>query len=245
MKNWIANTGDKVFVLALWLLVAVSCIAVLTSKASLITYSLLLYVPLFSIAYFSKYKSLKFGFIAYLLFSFLGDTSSLFFTEGMLIKASSVFYFLGFMYLLIMILPKFKLSEVQPLVGPYLISVFLIFAFFLFQIYNILNLTLESTAEVQLFGLKSLSLVVLGLVAFGVYLNTQTKLSVLFLIGVGCLFFSVILNYINLYYVYRLEFVAIERILYTVALFFLFKHAVLDKEQIQEEKSFNSSKVLA
>ncbi|MBD0823117.1 hypothetical protein [Aestuariibaculum marinum] len=245
MKNWIANTDDRVFVLALWLLVAVSFIAALTSNASLVTYSLLLYVPLFSVAYFFKYKSLQFSFIAYLLFSFLGDASNLFFSENMLTKASSVFYFLGFMYLLIMILPKFKVSEIRALVGSYLVGVFCIIMFFLFQIYSILNVVLNSATEVQLFAVKSLSLVVLGLISFGVYLNTQTKVSVWFLIGVGSLFVSVVLNYVNLYYFYHLGFVAVERILYASALYFLFKYAISDKMQIQDSKEINTNNVLA
>lgn len=244
MKNWIANTGDKVFVLALWLLVAVSFIASITSNTNLITYSLTFYVPLFAIAYFLKYKVLHFSFIAYLLFSFLGDASNLFFTEGMLIKASSVFYFLGFMYLLIMILPKFKLAEIQSLVGSYLVGVFFIVLFFLFQIYNVLNVALESASEVHLFGVKSLSLVILCILAFGVYLNNQTKGAELFLIGTGCLLFSVILNYVNLYYIYHVGFVVIERVFYALALYFLFKYAIADREMIQEQNTISAKNIL-
>ncbi|GAA4302779.1 hypothetical protein [Aestuariibaculum suncheonense] len=244
MKNWIANISDKVFVLALSLLIAVSFIAVMTSSTSLMTYSLLLFIPLFLILYFSKYKYLTFSFIAFLLFSFLGDASCLFFEDDALIKASSVFYFLGFMYLLIMVLPKFKLSEVQSLVGGYLIGVFSIVLFFLFQIYQVLQDLVNSIIELQLFGAKSLSLVLLGFISFGVYLNTQTKKSGQFLIATVSLSFSVALNYVSLYYVHHLEFVVIERLLYATALYFLFKYTTTNEEDVSLGSAFNRNNVL-
>ena len=101
-----------------------------------------------------------------------------------------------------------------------------------------------------LFGIKSLSLIVLTFVSFGVYLYTQTKQSELFLTGAIFIGFSVIMNYINLYYLYNWSFVLLQRVLYAVGLFIIFKFIMMTNvdrgpKPIQINEHYSSDNILA
>lgn len=215
--------------LALIILIFVNVIAFSTNNNLLIQTILALVIPVFLIFYFLKNKVLGIVFSSFLIFSFLGDTSSLFFSDDMITKTSSILYFLSYMYLIIMIAPKFKFFELDKLIAAYLIGVFSITLYFLNVFYNIVNAVLPDTLEVMLFGFKSLILIILAFLAFGVYLNTQSKQSAVFLTAVICFVFSVILNYINIYYLYDLNFLFIERILYVIGLYLLFSYITKEK----------------
>ena len=67
---------------------------------------------------------------------------------------------------------------------------------FLYAIYSVLQTIIPDTLEVFLFAMKSISLIVLVIIAFGVYLNSETKLSILFLIMALSFVFSDVLNYV-------------------------------------------------
>ena len=189
-----------------------------------------LFIPVFLIFYLVKYKSLKVVFISFLLFSFLGDVSLTFFSNETFVKISSILYFLSYLYLIVMVIPKFKLLKVDKLIGVYLFGVFVINIFFLYTLFSILKVIIPDGTEVLLFGLKSLSLIVLAFISFGVYLNTQTKQSILFLVAVIFMAFSTILNYVNLYYLYHWSFEMLYRALYGVGLYFIFRYTIADNK---------------
>ncbi|MDO5970197.1 hypothetical protein Q4Q35_10300 [Flavivirga aquimarina] len=203
-----------------------------------------LFIPVFLICYLVKHKSLGFVFVSFLLFSFLGDMSLSFFTNETFIKVSSILYFLSYLYLIAIIIPKFKLLDVKKLIGVYLLGVFIINIFFLYTLYSVLQVIIPDKTEVLLFGLKNLSLIVLAFVSFGVYLNTQSRQSILFLVAVIFIAFSTILNYVNLYYLYHWSFEMLYRVLYGIGLYFIFKYVIADnkskKNILEIKKAFYS-----
>jgi hypothetical protein len=248
MKKSITITFNKLL-LALLILISVNITVFLINDSLLIKTVLPLFIPIFLIFHFMKNKKLSIVFISFLIFSFLGDASTLFFSEEIIIKTSSILYFLSYMYLIIMIAPKFKFFELDRLIAAYLIGVFSITIYFLNVFYDIVNAVLPDSNEVLLFGLKSLILVLLAFISFGVYLNTQSKQSAIFLTAVICFVFSVILNYINIYYLYNLNFLLVERMLYVVGLYLLFKYIAeenTNKKQVEiRNKVYTSDNVLA
>jgi hypothetical protein len=250
VNNWFKLTYNKVFSLALLLLMVINVIGSLTDNALIMKTAMPLFIPVYLIFYFIQFNSLRIVFIAFLLFSFLGDTSSMFFSDESLIQASSILYLLSYLYLIIMAAPKFKITEVDKLIGAYLFVVFIITLYFLYIIYSIMQTVIANQTEVLLFGVKSLALIILTFVSFGVYLNTQTKQSVLFLTAVVFFCLSVILNYINLYYLYNWSFVLLQRILYAIALYVIFKYIMAQPAKrklkaIQLKESYSSDNVLA
>ncbi len=136
------------------------------------------------------------------------------------------------------------------LIGAYLFVVFVITLYFLYVIYSIMQTVVANETEVLLFGIKSLSLIILTFVSFGVYLNTQTKQSALFLTAVIFFGLSVIMNYINLYYLYDWTFVLLQRLLYAIGLYVIFKfimevHITKKAKPIKLNESYSSDNILA
>ncbi|CAH8294874.1 hypothetical protein EV196_108145 [Mariniflexile fucanivorans] len=215
---------------------ALNVVVVFTNDTLILKTATSLFIPVFLILFLVRYNSLGIVFISFLLFYFLGDVAFLFFAKNELIEASSVFYIASYLFLLILVVPKFKLLEVDLLVGAYLLVVFVISLYFLYTIYNILNVLMPNTTEVILYGVKSLVLIVLTLVSFGVYLHTQSTQSALFLTAVVFFGLSVILNYLNLYYLNYWILELFYRILYALALYVMFKYIMVNKEEVLVKK---------
>ncbi|TGV01678.1 hypothetical protein [Flavivirga rizhaonensis] len=228
MKNSLNLTFDKTFFCALLGLIAINFFVAFTQDSLLLKSTMALFIPAFLIFYLLKYKILGVIFISFLLFAFLGDLSLTFFSNEIYIKVSSILYFLSYLYLIAIVMPKFKLLKIDKLIGLYLLGVFVINVFFLYTLYSVLKVIIPDQTEVLLFGLKSLALIILAFISFGVYLNTQTKQSILFLVAAIFIGFSTILNYVNLYYLYHWSFELLYRALYAVGLYFIFKYMIVD-----------------
>ena len=227
VKNWFKLTFDSVFLGALILLVGMNALGYFVQDMLIIQSVKPLCVPVFLIFFFVKYNALGLPFISFLLFSFLGDASFLFFSDETLIQASSILFLLSYLFLLMMVLPKFKISEVDKITGVYLFVVFLIALYFLYIAYGLLQIIVDNTHEVLLFGIKNLTLILLTFISFGVFLNTQSKQSALFLTGVIFFALSETLNYVTLYYLYDWRFVLLQRVIYAIALYVMFKYIMV------------------
>ncbi|MEN3322447.1 hypothetical protein VP395_01790 [Mariniflexile soesokkakense] len=251
MKNWFKFTFNTVFLGALILLIALNVVGALIEDALVMKTVMPLFIPVYLIFFFIRYTSLGIAFISFLLFSFLGDIAPMLFSEDALIEGSSVLYILSYICLIVMVAPKFKVLEFDKLIGVYLLVVFVISLYFLFTIYSMLKVIIPNSTEVHLYGVKSITLIILTFVSFGVYLNRQTKQSVLFLTAVVFFGLSVILSYINLYYVYNWSLELLKRILYALALYVMFKYVmsrevILKKpKEIKLEESYSSDTVLS
>jgi hypothetical protein len=234
------------------ILIAIIFFGVFTQNEVLLKYTILMFIPVFLIVFLLKYKSLSVPFISFLVFSFLGNISSIYIKEEMFLFVPDAFYFLSFMYLLLIAIPKFKIFEVDKLIGVYLISVFLINIYLLYALYGFLISVIPDYIEVNLFIAKSLVLNILAFLSFGIYLNTQTKGSILFLVAVVCFGFSTNLDYINGYYLYDLNFIMFNRILYVIGLYLVFRYAMIDNkfsntsiETVDKHKDYSSDNILA
>lgn len=145
-------------------------------------------------------------------------------------------------------IPKFKYEELNKVITLYLVVVIIINIYFLYAVYEILKSIIPDSLEVFLFGMKSISLIVLVIIAFGIYLNSETKLSILFLIMALSFVFSDILNYVSHYYLYHWSFIMLDRILHVIGLFFLFNYIIeynkVHKIQVVKEDKFVTKNIL-
>lgn len=251
MKNLFKPTFNKIFFCALLVLIALSFVSAFSEDELLLNSTLPLFVPLLLIFFFVKNNYLKISLISFVVLSFLGDLSSTFFKEYTLFNLSSMFYLLSYLQLIIIALTKFKILKVDKLIGLYLLVVFSINLYFLYTIFDILKILIPDANEVNMLGANGLTLMILTFVSFGVYLNTQTKQSIFFLVGVICFVFSVIIGYVNHYYLYDWIFVMLTRGLYALGLYQIFKYASLDTKtkrekvlRMKESDNFSSEKVL-
>ncbi len=135
---------------------------------------------------------------------------------------------------------KFKRIRIDRVIAIYLIIVVSINSYFIYELYSILKLQITDPIEVNLFAAKSVSLIGLTFLSFVVYLNTESKQSIIYLLVALCFGFSDVLHYISNYYIYNWSFVMLDRVLHVVGLFFLFNYIIgenrLRKRQIVEER---------
>lgn len=224
MKQWIEISFNIVFFFALLLLIAFNVFAVFIEDVVILESSKPLFIPTFLIFYFIRNKFSNILFVLFLLTSFFGDTAFAFVSDGALEKSSNLMYFVSYMCLIVIIISKFNFTKIDKVVGFYLLFILSINAYFLFTLYNVLKTIIADSSEVLLFALKGASLIVLLFVSFAVYLTKESKLTILFLMLGLCLFFSDMLNYINIYYISDWRFVAFDRVLHAIGLFFLFNY---------------------
>ena len=222
MKSIKKFSLNKVFLSALLVLVVLNVFGTISENALILQSTKPLFVPVFLIFFFIKNKTIGIPFVLFLTYSFLGDSAFILFSKDMFIKASSVMYFLGYLCLIGFMVPKFRLVEFNKVIALYLVFMVFVNVYFLYTIYGVLKTIIPDSLEVLLFGMKSISLVVLFIVAFGIYLNSETRLSILFLIMALSFVFSDILNYVSQYYIYHWSFLMLDRILHAIGLFFLF-----------------------
>lgn len=249
MKSLLKFSVNKVFLGALFLLIVLNVIGTISEDPLFLKSTKPLFVPVFLIFFFIKNKTIGIPFSLFLLYSFLGDSASMFFSNETFLKASSVMYLLSYLCLVSFMIPKFKIVQYNKVIAFYLLAVVLINMYFLYAIYSVIKTIVPDTLEVFLFAMKSISLIVLVIIAFGVYLNSETKLSILFLIMALSFVFSDVLNYVSQYYVYHWSFLMVDRILHVVGLFFLFNYIIefnkVPKINLKKESSVVSNNLLA
>lgn len=249
MKNWLQIGYNRIFLCVLLVLIAFNVLATTSDNEALLLISKPLFIPVFVMYYFVKNRYINTVFILCLVFSFLGDFSSVFFSNEQLLQVSSLFYCASYFCLVYAALMRMKKLKFDIVVGGYLIVVFAINAYLMYELFNVLRLHIPNSAELALFGIKSMALIVLCFVAFISYLNSDSKPSILFLSMALFFAFSDVLYYISNYYIYNLSFVMLDRVLHIFGLFLLFNYIIEQnrkrKKEIVEQRISNPDQVLA
>ncbi|MBU3822560.1 hypothetical protein KO566_10840 [Flavobacteriaceae bacterium XHP0103] len=233
MKKYLYNSTNGLFGFALVLLLIVNFYAAYIENPLFLNISKLLFVPVFLVAFLAKKRILSLAFMAFLMFSFVGDLFPFLFAEDVFM--ANALYFMGYVCLLVIAIFNFRFDNIDKIVGTYLLVVLLINSYFLYTICNVLNVLIIDKMEMMLFGAKSWTLMLLAFTSFAVYLSNQSKASILFLIMAISFVFSDVLNYINHYYIYNWSILMLERGLHIVAIFFAFKY-VMEQSSARTKK---------
>ncbi|MBP1840224.1 hypothetical protein [Formosa algae] len=112
----------------------------------------------------------------------------------------------------------------------------------MYQLYTVLDGIIKDPIMVMFFGLHTVTLIILAFVSFAVYLNSDTKSTIQYLVMSLCFIFSEVLFYIHNYYIYDWTLVLLERVLYSGGLIFLFNYMVTKnkaKKRAQKIRSYN------
>ncbi|WP_100615573.1 hypothetical protein [Confluentibacter citreus] len=253
MKKIFTIGYEAIFFFALLLLITLNIFAAYVENPLLLNASKALFIPFFLIAFCIKNRIINLVFIAFLVFSFLGDASGLFLVNDSGTASSNAMYLFSYIGLIVIGASKFKLVDIDKVVGFYLLGILLINGYFLYSLCSMLSALIVDGTEMILFGTKSMALILLVFISFAVYLGKQTKASILFLMMAICFAFSDVLDYVVHYYVYNWSILMIDRLLHIAALFFAFQYIIetnkvskgLYVEKDVLEKTFSRGKVLA
>src|SRR5690554_556587 len=240
VKEWLNYSYNRIFLGVLFLLILLNIFASLSESDVLIQITKPLFIPIFIMFYYIKNRCVQVLLIIFFTLSFIGDFSSLFLTNNTLMKFSGFMHFLSYLALTIFIGSKIKRIRFDKVVAAYLVVVISINSYFLYELFGVVKAQIIDTAEVNLFAAKSISLLVLSLISFVVYLSSDTKQAILFLFTTLCFVFSDVLYYISNYYIYNWSFVMLNHVLHLVGLFLLFNFIIgenrLRKRQLVTDK---------
>lgn len=244
---------DAMFFFALLLLATLNILAAYSENPLFLNASKALLIPFFLIAFSIKNRIVNLLFISFLVFSFFGDASGLFLANDSGTTSSNTMYLFSYIGLIVLSVSKFKLADIDKVVGFYLLGILLINGYFLYTLCSMLNALITDGMEMMLFGTKSMALILLVFISFAVYLGKQTKASILFLIMAICFAFSDVLNYVVHYYVYNWSILMIDRLLHITGLFFAFKYIIetnkaskgIYNENVILQKSYSRDEILA
>lgn len=230
-------------------MLVITSILVLNIFASLFQSELLLrlikplFIP-FTILYFYFTKAnISKPILLFFIFSFIGDFLSTI-PQYSFVKIASVFYIFSYLSLVGLVWDKLKVIKFNALVYTYFGVVFSICVYFTYQFYMLANGNFLDQWNVYFFVCKSLVLLVLGFLAFAVYLDTDSKSSILFLAMVFCFGFSDVLYYISQNYIYTWSFVVSEVVLHVCGLVLICNYIVnvnegLNSIEVLVSRNFN------
>lgn len=247
MRNWLKISFEGVFFVALLLLIILNAVFAYSENALFLNSSKTMYVPVFLTFFFIQNKQMRFVFLSFLMFSFFGDISSLVLANDSVANGSNLMYLCSYLCLIGMVINKFKLADIDKIVGVYLLVVLSINCYFLLTLCNILSALVTDKQEMILFGAKSMVLIFLVFISFAIYLAKQTKASIIFLVMAISFVFSDVLNYINQYYIYNWSILMMDRLLHAIGIFFAFKYVMETNKmprEIQVEIKTNKLKEL-
>lgn len=230
VNNWIKCNFNRVFLAILYLLAIVNIYAEVTEKDILLQYVKPLFIPVFVVFYLTKYRYINWYFVSFLCFMFLSDLTSVCYGNAKILQFSALFYFASYLSLLGFITTKFKGFRFGKFLAWYLIFVFILNTYLLYQLYTILDSIMLEPLEVLFFGLRSAALALLVLISFAVYLSSESKSSILYLLMALCFVFSDLLYYIHYYYIYDISFVLFDKFLFATGLICLFYYLSIRNE---------------
>ena len=233
MKNWyFRNFNYVLFSLFLTVIIAIGY-DYFSGSEWLFRFILPIAIPLFSGLYFLKYKFLNLPFVFFLLFSLLGNAFRLINLKTENLYILNILSLAALVGLVCLAVQKFKIREVHKLVGIYLLTVFTISIFFIYEVIHIFRYFILEDTDFYLFVLNSLGLLVLAFMSFGFYLNKQTKSAILFLTGSICFAFASIIDYFVIYFAYNWNFLFLHKLLYVVGLYQMFKFMIEEHSRLK------------
>tara|TARA_R100001377_G_C3187283_1_gene109104 strand:- start:888 stop:1637 length:750 start_codon:yes stop_codon:yes gene_type:complete len=226
VKNWLKISYNRNLIFVLFFLVLINVFAVLSDNNLLIQVTKPLFIPFLFMYYLIKNKYINTVMIMFLVFSFLGDFSSVLFSNPLMGNLSSLFYCISYFSLAYAAVSRIRIFNIDRVVAISLLLVFSINAYLMYQLFLVLQIKIPDANEVAIFGVKGIALMALAFMAFATYLSKDSRASILFLSTALCFVFADVLYYISNYYVYHYTFVVLEKTLHLLGLFFLFNYII-------------------
>ncbi|NNL15759.1 MAG: hypothetical protein HKO81_03850 [Flavobacteriaceae bacterium] len=218
--NWIKQSDNKLLLFVL-LLFFIKLISFFTVGENFLRFTepWVLLSILFLFIY--KYRKISIVLKGFILFALLGDVSGLFAMQIKGIELETIAYCLGYLCLIYEAIYKIKKFKISFIIALYLIFVFSVNIYFIYELYDIFREVIVNNLELSLIVVRLVSLLLFALFSFTVYLSSETKQSILLLLMSISLIFSDILYLINEYYLYLWVFELLSKTLY-IATFYCF-----------------------
>ncbi|WP_136481421.1 hypothetical protein [Cognatitamlana onchidii] len=239
MEKLSLNNYNRVLLATFFNLAALSGIAIFIKDKGLFVAVKSLSIPVFLLFFFVKNYRIKIPLMLFLVFTFLSDNANIIFYKFSVVGAESTLYCLAFTQLIAAILPDFKFFRLDNVIKAYLFLILCVVLFFFKLLYDMVGLNTQLSAlELILFFARCLSVLFLVFMAFGAYLQNQTKKSIMFFIAAVCFGFSGVIDYISLSFIGNAStFILFNRVIYLLGVFFIFKFIIEENELNNRSRS--------
>lgn len=219
--NWIKQSDNKILIFVL-LLFILKGISFFTSGENFLRFTEPWVLLSILLLFIYKYRKISIVLKGFILFALLGDVSGLFDMQIKGIELEAIAYCLGYICLIYEAIYKIKKFKINFVIALYLIFVFSVNIYFIYELYDIFKEVIVNNLELSLIVFRLVSLLLFALFSFTVYLSSETKQSISLLLMSISLIFSDILYLINEYYLYLWIFDLLSKSLYLVTFYCLY-----------------------
>lgn len=247
MKRWHALSPNWAIITLLTIIVICNFLAYFYNVLPLSNAIALLLIPALLTLYFYRQRFMANVFFSIFLLYFLGIIFQVFDNFALSTKLSESFLLGTYLMMIFVLLGSLKHIKFEGVVSGYLIIVLLVNAYLMYAMFSNVQDNFMDSVILTLAVCKGIALLIMGFVAFAVYLSQETSQSILFLSIVCCFVFADVLSFTTTVYVQFWLFESFHNILQGLGLFMLciyvFNHQQLSKDEFLKErrKSLNNS----
>lgn len=218
MKRWHALSPNWAITLLLILILTLHPICAYYEWSPVMHTMLLAIIPVLLLLYFQKHKIMANVFFIIFILYFLGIIFNVFNHFSLSSKLSESSFLGAYLLLIFVMMGKLKEVKFEGLVSGYMTVVFLVSAYLMFLLYNVLIDSFQDPVIFTLTVSKGVVLLVMAILAFAIYLSHESTQSILFLTMVCCFVFSDILSFISTYYLYFWLYEGVQYIFQSIGL---------------------------
>ncbi len=234
-NNWIKDSDNRML-LFVSILVSFNLISFFTGSDQLLQLvEPVLILPILFF-FFYKYSKIRIVLIGFLIFAIIGDLSSLVDLYAYGLEIETIAYCLGYLCLIYEAINRIRRLNISIVMSIYLIVVFAVNFYFLYNLYDIFQEAISNRIELALIAIRVISLFLFSLFSFTVYLSSESKQSILLLLMAICLTFSDIIYLIAEYYMYHWVFEILSKALY-LSMFYCFYRYVVNHKKFSIPKA--------
>jgi len=221
LTNWIKQSNNKLLLLVL-LLFFLKSISLFSGGQDPLRYTELGVLIAILILFIQMYPKIGILLKGFLLFALLGNVSGLFSFHIKGLPIDTISYSLAYLCLLCEAVYRIKRVKINFIIALYLAFVFAVNTYLIYVLYEIFKASILNNLELGLIVFRLVSLLLLALFSFTLYLSTETQQSILLLIMSISLIFSDVLFLIDSYYMYYWVFDILSKSLYLVTFYCLY-----------------------
>lgn len=219
MKKWLNLLPHWAIILILSLLVFFSISTSYFGFPLVSKIITLAIIPFLLMVYFSRQRVMSNKFLIIFILYFLGLLFDVMNHWGIALKLSELSYLIAYVLLISVMVPKLKYIKYEGVVSTYLTVILLVNTYLMYTVFNMVKGTFADNLILTLSVSKYIALLVMGFLAFAIYLSKESLQSIIFLIFVCCYVFSDALGFITSTYIYFWVFEGIQKILLGLGLF--------------------------
>lgn len=241
MKIWHPLLPNWVISVLLALIIVLNLISSFYGLTNLAKVTALIVIPTLLIFYFYKQKLMANVFFTILMLTFLSILFKSVEGVDLFSKFSESSFLAAYALIVFVMLGKLKDIKFEGLVSWYLVLIVIVNTYLMYAMFASVKDSFQDSVILTLTVSKGVALLIMGFLAFAIYLSQESTQSILFLTVVCCFVFSDVLGFITTMYVDFWVFAAVHKILQATGLFLfvLYVYNHHQKPKVAELKETN------